>query len=75
MQTWEVYSSCKGDKKKNKTGACKCVSSESMWFYLALGRVAAQSGSLTATTVSDTWKPAHKSLPRELKEQDAVCWW
>ena len=43
------------------------MSSEHMWFCLALGRVAAQSSSLTATS---TWKPAHKSLPRELKEQE-----
>lgn len=47
------------------------MSSEYMWFCLALGRVAAQSGPLTATSrVSDTWKPAHKSLPQELKEQE-----
>lgn len=45
--------------------------SEYMWFCLALGRVAAQPGSLPATSrVSDTWKPAHKSLPQELKEQE-----
>jgi len=47
------------------------MSSKYTWFCLALGRVAAQSGSLTATgRVFDTWKPAHQSLPRELKHQE-----
>lgn len=43
---------------------------ERMCLCLALGRVTAQSGSpAAASRVSDAWKPAHKSLPLELKEQ------
>lgn len=46
------------------------MSCEYMWVCPALARATAQSGSLTATSrVSDTWKPAHKSPPRELKGQ------
>lgn len=47
------------------------MSSKYLWFFLALGKVAAQSGSLTATSrASDPWKPAQKPLPQKPKKQE-----